>query len=315
MPEVVEVCLTALWLNEKLAGKELTKLVVLGGRYSRHTLEGLSLIDSYGPFKINEINSKGKFLWFELTGKNNKTYYILNRFGLEGEWGFTKQEHSGIQLVIGALNLYFTDSRNFGTIEIVNNKKSLDRELDKMGPDLLKTTFTNDEFYKRVEDYVTKGKGSIVKTRGDKEIIKVLMDQSISGGLGSGLGNYLGVEILYDSEISPHKTMKQLYQDKKLVFKLAKSIKYILKLSFLTTNIGYLEHLDESMASFIKKLRKEINDDKNNPYNFHPDIVFDKNDEFKFKVYRQKLDPLGNSVIADKIITGRTTYWAPVVQR
>jgi len=315
MPEIVEVCLTALWLNEKLAGKELTKLTVLGGRYSRHTLEGLAYIDSYKPFKINKIDSKGKFLWFELTGKNNKNYYILNRFGLEGEWGFTKQEHSGLQLTISDINLYFTDSRNFGTIEIVNDKKSLDKELDKMGPDFLKTPFTNDEFYKRIDDYVTKGKGSIVKARGDKEIIKVLMDQSISGGLGSGLGNYLGVEILYNSEISPHKTMKQLYQDKTLALKLAKSIKYVVKLSFLNANIGYLEHLDDDMASFIKKLRKEINENKNHANNFHPDVVINKDDEFKFNVYRQKLDPLGNSVIADKIITGRTTYWAPVIQR
>ena len=82
MPEVVEVCLTALWLNEKLSNKKLTKVTILGGRYSRHPLIGLDFINKYQPFTINKIDSKGKLLWFELTDQKNKHYYILNRFGL-----------------------------------------------------------------------------------------------------------------------------------------------------------------------------------------------------------------------------------------
>lgn len=317
MPEIVEVCLTALWLNEKLSNKELTKVKIMGGRYSRHPLKGLIYITTYGPFKINKVDSKGKFLWFELSDKNNKQYYILNRFGLEGEWGFKQQEHSGLQFTITdspgkEMELYFTDSRNFGTVEIVNDVRKLNKELAKMGPDLLKVPFTNKEFYDRIENYVTRGTGSIVKTRGDKEIIKVLMDQTISGGIGCGLGNYLSVEILYDCKISPHKQIKDIYDDKPLANKLAHSIKYILKLSFLTASIGYLEHLDPDMVSFIKKLRTEI--DKKHIYNFHPEIQLDKNDVFSFKVYRQKKDPHGNLIKADKIIGNRTTYWSPLVQ-
>ena len=38
---------------------------------------------------------KVKFLWFELTDKKGKKCYILNRFGLEGEWSFEQQTHSG----------------------------------------------------------------------------------------------------------------------------------------------------------------------------------------------------------------------------
>ena len=40
MPEVVEVCLTALWLNSTLNGMKLKQINILGGRYSRHPLKG-----------------------------------------------------------------------------------------------------------------------------------------------------------------------------------------------------------------------------------------------------------------------------------
>ncbi|QKF93701.1 formamidopyrimidine-DNA glycosylase [Fadolivirus algeromassiliense] len=314
MPEVVEVCLTSLWLNDKLNGMKIKKINVLGGRYSRHPLKGKNYIEKYSPFTINKIDSKGKFLWFELTGKDGNSYYILNRFGLEGEWGFTKETHSGLEFEINDTKLYFTDSRSFGTVEIVNDKTKLDKELDKMGPDFLKTTFTNNEFYNRIEKYITNDTGKIVKARGDKEIIKVLMDQTIKGGIGSGLGNYLSVEALYNAKISPYKKISEIYKDKTLVNSLAASIKYIVKLSFLDASTGYLEHLDEGMASFIKKLRKDVNNNQNNQFNYHPDVVLKDSDKFSFKVYRQKKDPKGNPVQGDKIIPGRTTYWVPSVQ-
>ncbi len=38
-------------------------------------------------------------------------------------------------------------------------------------------------------------------------------------------------------------------------------------------------------------------------------------EKFEFKVYQQKTDDLGNEVIGEKIITGRTAYWCPNVQK
>ena len=128
------------------------------------------------------------------------------------------------------------------------------------------------------------------------------MDQTKNSGLGSGLGNYLSVEILYDCNISPYTKMKKLYENKKLAFKLANAIKYIVKLSFLDASIGYLEHLDKGMSSFIKNLRKDINSDTKHKYNFHPDIVLTGKENFSFRVYRQKKDSLGNEVVGSKII-------------
>jgi formamidopyrimidine-DNA glycosylase len=318
MPEVVEVCLTALWLNNELQDKRITEIKILNGRYSRHPLKGLDYFEKYKPFKVIEVNSKGKFLWFKILGKNDKEYYILNRFGLEGEWGFTQKTHSGIEFTIKdgtkSMQLYFTDSRSFGTLEIVNDKNKLDNELMKLGPDFLKVPFTNQEFYARIEKFIKNQNGTINNTKGNKEIIKVLMDQTNKGGFGCGLGNYLSVEALYDAKISPYKKIKDLYENKDLAYKLAKSIKYITKLSYMNATIGYLEYLDKRMASFIIKLREKIYNNPNHINNYHLTVKISKNDKFIFRVYRQKVDPLGNNIKGDKIIPGRTTYWSPSVQ-
>jgi formamidopyrimidine-DNA glycosylase len=314
MPEVVEVCYTAIYLNDKLKDSKITNIKILGGRYSRHPMRGLNYFKQNLPMKVKKVDSKGKFLWFELYGKSNNDFYILNRFGLEGGWGFTKQNHSGVEFTIKDKNnkikkLYFTDMRNFGTIEMTSRRSDLDKELNMLGPDFLKTSFTEKEFYGRIENYILNKKGEIIKSRGDKEIIKVLMDQKSNLALGSGLGNYLAVEALYRAKISPYKKVKNIYEDRKLSNKLSKAIKYVVKLSYRTATIGYFTNLDQN---WIKKFRSNI--DEKNKYNFHPNIKIG-NAKFKFNVYRQKTDPKGNKVKGDKIINGRTTYWTPSIQK
>jgi DNA-formamidopyrimidine glycosylase len=306
MPEVVEVCLTSMFLHNKLKGKKITDIIIHGGRYKRNNMfknmENIKSFKKLLPLKISKIDSKGKFMWFNL----NNSYYLMNTFGLSGGWGFTKKTHSNIEFKINNnKSLYFTDSRNFGTIKITNNICELDKKLNKLAPDLLKTDFTENEFYKRVYDLINNNKNNKNKT-----IIKVLMSQNYPTSLGCGLGNYLAAEVLYMAKISPHTKMINIYNDKKLSDSLSKSIKYITKLSFLTTDVetDYLEDMDYEMCKYIKKIRN------NSKYNFHPSVKIYKQ-KFKFKVYRQKFDPFGNKVKRDKIIDNRTTYWVPDVQK
>lgn len=320
MPEVVEVCLTALFLNKKLKNKFMTDIKVLRGRYSRHTLTGLNYFKENKPFKINKVDSKGKFMWFELTNDKGAECYILNRYGLSGQWDLEEKEHSGVRFSIKNPNndktfdIYFTDPRNFGTLAISNNKKDLEKELNKIGPDLLKEEFTNDEFYNRIKKYILKKDGTISKSRANKEIVKVLMDQSAKSGLGAGGGNYLTSSFLYDAKISPYTKMKAFYSNRKLSDQLADSIRYNLKLAYMTEDIGYMEHIDKSVTKFVNNLRNKIKKDKDSPYNFQPKVKIGK-EKFKFSVYRQKKDPFGNDVKGDEIIKGRTTYWSPTIQK
>ena len=244
-----------------------------------------------------------------------KGYYIMNTYGLEGGWSITKlakNDHSNVEFeLVGQDNLYFTDSRNFGTIEITTDKNKIIDKLNSLGPDLLKESFTNKQFYDRIDSIVKNKSGTVNKLRANVSIIKVLMNQKSK--LGSGLGNYLAVEALYHSKISPHTKIGTIAKNKKLTERLGKSIKYIIKLSFMTAEVGYLSDLDDGFDKFIKKIRKQAKN-KNSKYNYHKNTIIGKN-KFDFIVYRQKQDLKGNPVKGDKIIKGRTTYWVPKVQK
>lgn len=316
MPEVVEVAFTALYLKDRLVGKKITGVEVLGGRYSRHPLQGLVTLKDALPVTILNVESKGKFMYFEVQNSRRKKYYILNTFGLEGNWGFNRKKHSGVSFCLdNGETLYFTDSRNFGTLVFTAQKDKLIDKLKDIAPDFLKESFTNDEFHQRIKNYIINKKGTINNARKNKKIVQVLMEQKAAKALGSGIGNYLAVEILYDARMSPHKTIYEIYSDKKLSDQLAKSIKYIIKLSFETAENGYMGRLTDDMDKFVKKLRREIKKDKKHENNYHRRTGLG-NHKFDFLVYRQKKDPDGNPIKGERdIIKGRTTYWSPIVQK
>lgn len=320
MPEGVEVCLTAQFLHNQLKNHSITNIFILGGRYSRHPLSGLSDFKKQLPLTIQSINSKGKFLWFQLHNNHNNIHYIMNTFGLEGFWSVIKHKHSNVMFTLNhptknkTFALYFNDSRNFGTIIFDSKQHSLNRKLQSLGPDLLKTSFTDNDFFLRIKNYILNKHGSIISSRADRKIVKVLMDQTANTGLGSGIGNYLVQEILYRSKISPHTNILSFFNNPSLAHSLSHHIKYTIKLSYLTSTLGYFNKLDNKHIRWIKRLRKTIKNNPHHRFNFHPDISL-HSDTFKFLVYRRKKDPLDNTVTADKILPGRTTYWVPNVQQ
>lgn len=304
MPEICEVVFTSQLLLSKFKNRFINKLNILSGKYLHGTMKGYELIAKYAPLKIKNIDTKGKFMWFELEGSNKKKIYMLSTFGLTGEWSFDcnlDEQNCRLKFDIdnGGKNdkkyvLYYIDDRNFGNFIITENVSDLNKKLDELGDDLLKVEFGNEEFEERIK-----------RVNGDKKIVQILMDQT-KKGIGSGIGNYLAPEILYHAKISPHREIKSL--KKQEIHQLAYSIKYIIKLCYVHNDVGYME----SFAKYVEEHKEKIENEKYP--NYHPNVNVDGK-EFKFCVYRQKKDPLGNFVKADKIINGRTTYWAPKVQK
>ena len=94
----------------------------MSGRYTKKQIKGYD--DIKFPLKIQSIGTKGKFMWFTLA-HNDDVYYMLNTFGLTGKWSFDKLNASHVKFVIESptekYNLYFSDVRNFGTIEFTKN--------------------------------------------------------------------------------------------------------------------------------------------------------------------------------------------------
>ena len=332
MPEVVEVCMTSIFLNHILKNKHLTKLQILeDSRYFKKPIKNIDVLNKLTNPLIKSVNSKGKFMWLTLISKNQE-FYILNTYGLSGGWSILKRKNTGIVLHIKEdiiddeklrnvehkmhHQVYFYDQLHYGTLSIETSYEALKKKLNKLGPDLLKEDYTFDEFKQRCKTLCDKS------SKKNKKIVEVLMDQTASGGIGSGIGNYLVAEILYNSKISPFKILCEIYNDNTLLNKLYNSIRYVIKLSFMTADNGYLEYVDEYIQRYIKKIRNHIynNPTSNHKYNFLKDVIIPKKSKFIFNVYMQDMDPSGNIVSKDIIVnagkkTKRTTYWVKKIQK
>lgn len=116
-----------------------------------------------------------------------------------------------------------------------------------------------------------------------KPIGQLLMDQSIF----AGCGNYLRAECLYESKISPWRIGESLSKDE--ITNICQSLIDVVKISY--------EHQGATISTY------------KTPYG----------DEGKysslFKVYGQKADPLGNSIIKQTTPEGRTMHWCPTIQK
>lgn len=285
MPEVAEIALTAEILKKYFKNKTLTSIDFTSGRFMKKVPDNYQDFVAALPLQIKNIDSKGKFMWFELYGPNNKSnkWYIWNTFGLSGMWSLFETKYARLVLTFSDKSkAYFSDMRNFGTFKFSQDTDALHNKINELTPDFLRDDFD----LTPIRNY-------------NIPIVKLLMDQT---KLGSGLGNYLVPEILYRAKLSPHRLGSSLSDED--VDNLTYWIKYVVKLAYLDNHIGYMVNLEEEANKLTKK-------------NYHPEIKL-KDKTFKFNVYRQKFDPLGNEVKAEVIIKtgdGRTTYWVPSIQK
>lgn len=301
MPEGPEIVILSQYLLSKLKDTEIESIEIISGKYMRKPFENINLINK-NKYKIINIDSKGKILWFELRNENNEIVYMTSQLGLTGFWEFEEKPNLRVKINIfdkdKRINLYYIDDINFGNIKIYEDKKKFDEKINELAVDSLKDNYN---FSELVEKFIKKLKNK------DKNIVDVLMNQKNKNGIVSGIGNYLMAEILYEAKISPFRTIKSLNNEE--INKLGNAIKYITKLSYYNNTTGYMTEF----GNFIKKHKKLI-DEKIYP-EFHNDIKLKKTDTFSFKVYGQKYDPFNNVVEIDKSIQGnRSTYYVSSLQ-
>ena len=307
MPEITEVLVTAHYLLTKIKNRYISKLNIISGRYTHQDIEGLDIFEKHLPAKIIDIKTKGKFMWMELENNLKEPIYLMCNFGLTGEWTFEKKQSSRLRFKIinkdsdKKYNLYFIDQRNFGIVAFTNDRQVLDNKINKLARDYLQNSFTNKEFVDSVTEFCQKNKNK------DKILVKFLMDQQVDETVGSGIGNYIAAECMYEAKLSPYRKIGSL--TKKELKILNETIKKIIKISYISNKVGYMEKLED----YIEKHQEQVKSGKFPDY--LPEIKIKEGEEFEFKVYQQKEDPNGNKVLADKIITGRTTYWVPEVQK
>lgn len=218
MPEGPEVAITSQYLDAKMRGKQLTAIRVLSGRYKRTPMTGLSTLKRALPLKVLEVNSRGKFMWFNL----DQRFDIWNTFGLTGTWRLEPDAYARIELVVNNKSYYFSDMRNFGTMKISKDKSALLAKIRTLTPDFLRDPVN----ISKIKEY-------------DEPIVSLLMNQT---KLGSGLGNYLVAESLYRAKLSPHRLGSSL--TKAEIKRLEDAIKYTIKLAYKANHTGYMAKLE-----------------------------------------------------------------------
>jgi formamidopyrimidine-DNA glycosylase len=303
MPEGPDILISTQFLESKIRNKNIIDIKILGGRYTHQKLKGLDLLKNK-PLKVSSIDSKGKFLWMTLNDSEGSPIYMMNTFGMTGRWSFIFSSNARIEINIQSksnkdktYSLYYVDPRNFGTIEFTNNKQTLQKRIDLLAPDLLRSNISDIELVEQLKKFRQ-------RFRGDKNMVKILMNQN---SIVSGIGNYLVAEILYEAKLNPHRSLDTL-TDKEL-YKLAHSMRKIIKLVYYDNTA---EYTDRHYNTFMKTRYTKI--DNGILPNFHPDIIGDSRNGFEFKVYQRSSDPYGNLVLTDEIVKGRKIHWVQKIQ-
>jgi len=211
MPEGPECKRIGESLAREVSNKTIVGIDILGGRYTKKEPSGLSDLISELPVGVVGVGVHGKFIYWILL----KEYSLWNTLGMSGFWSGEKQKHSRIRFsFLDGSQVYFNDTRNFGTVKLVKGKSELVKKLQSLGPDMLSEDVEDSTFI------------SALRKKNKHNICKVLMDQSVI----AGVGNYVKAESLWLAKINPANAVSEL-NDEKLV-SLNTSIKNVLRASY-----------------------------------------------------------------------------------
>lgn len=276
MPEGPEILYFSHYLSKHFSDdNQINDINVLSGRYLNKNINNFNILKESLPFNIVDIGTKGKFLYLKLSNGYNITF----NHGMTGLWTDKINEYNRFEFKLQNKSIYFNDVRNFGIINIFDNKE-LEKKLNELGPDILSNEITFELFY----DKISKHK--------HKKIGLLLMDQKII----SGIGNYLRAEILWYAGISPYRIVNDL--DSNLLTKLYNAAYNISRYHACT--------LSFKINSYFPSLNKT-----NLTYNLTdtPDY-YNK----EFYVYMQEFDIFGNPVTKEKF-GERTIHWSKKIQK
>ena len=180
----------------KYTNKNVEEIKVISGRYKTHGVpKGWKEFSKQLPLEIEKIDCHGKFIWWKF---KNSDLTMWNTLGMSGWWTTEDVKHNNVMFLIDGVELYFNDTRNFGTI-MFQNQRELEKKLNSFGPDVLK------------KDGFELFKKRLGRKRKDGYIGAALLDQKVF----AGVGNYMRSDALYLSKISPFRILNEL-TDKEL---------------------------------------------------------------------------------------------------
>ncbi len=203
MPELPEVEVVTRSLKRTIKNQKIIKITV-NNRNLRFRLEK-NFEHILKNKIIKKIERKSKYIVFDF----DNHFYVILHLGMSGTLHIPSKKkitnlsfysnpilpkkHNHVIIDFKKFKLIYNDPRRFGYFKILNSKYEFDKYFTRIGPEALDKSFNL---------IYLKGK---IKNR-KKNIKNFLLDQKIV----SGIGNIYANEILFQSQISPMKSVKKL---------------------------------------------------------------------------------------------------------
>lgn len=222
MPEGPEVKLSADLILPLIVGKAIdTAQPATSGRYRHEKGEfspalGPYLFNPAAPTHIEKVEVKGKFMYWTFQKADKSTFWMMNTFGMTGQWGPQKGKHPCFTFKFtDGSEIWFNDHRHFGTIKFTDDYQDVQSKINSLGWDPLQKSVS--EGLEFVTSFLNKSK---------KPIAQVLMDQSVF----AGVGNYIRAESLYAIKMSPWRVCVDIRADE--IMQLCTAIKEVMETSY-----------------------------------------------------------------------------------
>lgn len=243
------------------------------------------------PLLVHDVDCQGKHLFIKMLDQDKVPTILEVTFGLEGRFLVEKGKHSNITFAIGksykkTINtndgskvvettevveqyLFYDDMRHFGNLTF-HTETSYENKCKMIGLDWITADITYEYWNKIMK----------IPKYQDKEVCRILMDQTKF----SGIGNYLKSEILYLSGIKPDRLLSSLSENEMRY--LFENIIDTVRASYRCGGLTIRTYVDPNGRSGL----------------------------FPICVYGKSHDANGNVVCRDVFSDKRTTYWVKEVQ-
>ena len=205
MPELPEVEVVARSLKKTIINHKIIKITVNNRNLRFKLPQNFEYVLKNKIVK--NIKRKSKYIIFDF----DNNFYTILHLGMSGTLHIPRnkkisnlsfysnpvlpKKHNHIIINFKKFKLIYNDPRRFGYFKILNNKRDFEDYFKRIGPEALDKKFNIPYLKKKIKNR-------------KKNIKNILLDQKIV----SGIGNIYANEILFKSQISPMKSVKELSQ-------------------------------------------------------------------------------------------------------
>jgi len=235
MPAGPEVRTITDRLTTVLSGKTLQRLQIHTREYAAKQMRNqFNEFRQALPLAVDTVNCKGKFIYWRFADD----WVIHHTLGMSGTWLFGNlRSMKGVHLTMefsDGTQAHYRDNRRFGTFKFFDNDAELQTKLQKIGPDMLSESVSDELFTRRL------------RRKNHWNICKAIMNQEVI----SGVGNYIKAEALYKASINPEALVSDLTDSD--LFILSQKIKSVIYSSYQSRGASFRDYVppDGSVGTY-----------------------------------------------------------------